>query len=437
MKRDGLILLGFILISFTAGQVVSAPQEKKRSKVSYKVEYKDPAIEEMRERNRKAKEERDKVTSEIRDVQKKRREQERKVEKILTFDYSGVEVPESPEVFKSAFHFPPIPQYYTGTCWAFATTSFLESELARLAGKKIKLSEMHTVYYEYLEKARRYIQERGDSFFNQGSESNAVTRIWKKYGAVPASVYGGDLSEDRRHDHSEMYGEMKAYLGYVMKQNSWDEKTILETLKVILDKYMGPPPEEFQFSGGTVTPRGFLDDVLQLKMDDYVAIISTLKFPFYTRGEYEVPDNWWHSKDYYNVPLDEFHGLIKKAIQAGYTVALGGDVSEPGYQGFEDAAIVPEFDIPQEFINQESREFRFYNKTTEDDHLIHLVGYAEVGGRDWFLIKDSSRSARWGKFEGLYFYRDDYIKLKMLTAMFHRDVLNDILGKFKENPGAP
>ena len=129
--------------------------------------------------------------------------------------------------------------------------------------------------------------------------------------------------------------------------------------------------------------------------------------------------------------MDEWYDIIKNAVKSGYTITIGGDVSEPGYNGFEDAAIVPEFDIPQKYINQDSREFRFYNKTSADDHGIHLVGYKKVDGHDWFLIKDSARSSRHGKFEGYYFYRDDYIKLKMLTFMVHKDAMKDVLKRFK------
>jgi bleomycin hydrolase len=93
---------------------------------------------------------------------------------------------------------------------------------------------------------------------------------------------------------------------------------------------------------------------------------------------------------------------------------------------------VPTFDIPQRFINQDAREFRFFNHATEDDHGLHLVGYASAGGRDWFLIKDSARSSRWGKFEGYYFYREDYVRLKMLTILVHKDVVKDLLAKFPQ-----
>ena len=426
MRKALTLLLSLCL----GGLLVSAPLAQVH-KVKYVKKYYDPVLEELREKAEKEKAKQDSLTAEIRNRQKKLREKEREERRVLRFDFVGVEKPASPQVFKSAFHFPPVPQYRTGTCWSFSTTSFLESEVARLTGQKIKLSEMHTVYYEYLEKVRRYVRERGNSLVGQGSEPNAVTRIWKKYGVVPREVYPGVVGEDRRYDHARMFEEIKNYLNYVKAHNYWDEEEVIATVKIILNKYMGAPPTSFQYKGKRMTPLEFLHDVLKLNPDDYLVAMSTLSIPFYTKGEFKVPDNWWHSADYYNLPLEEWYDVIKKAVINGYTVVLGGDVSEPGYNGFEDAAIVPDFDIPQEYINQDSREFRFYNKTTTDDHGVHVVGYTRIGDHDWFLIKDSARSSRHGKFKGYLFYRDDYIKLKMLTFMVHKDAMKEALKKFK------
>jgi len=431
MRRISIIVLATCL-SFSIVSPLSA-QRSKKDKVKYVKKFSDPVLEEMREKAKKEKEERDAITEEIRDQQQKRKEEERKERKILRFDFEGVKKPASPDVFKSVFHFSPVPQYRTGTCWSFSTTSFLESEVARLTGQQIKLSELHTVYYEYLEKVRRYVRERGDSEFGQGSEANAVTRIWKKYGAMPEEVYTGLVDGNERHEHTQMFQEMNNYLHYVNDHDYWDEEEVIAAVKIILDKYIGTPPTSFEYQGKTVTPLEFMHKVLKINPDDYVDVMSTLSVPFYTKGEFKVPDNWWHSADYYNIPLKEWYGIIKNAIKNGYTVAIGGDVSEPGYNGFEDAAIVPEFDIPQKYINQDSREFRFYNKTSTDDHGIHLVGYKKVAGRDWFLIKDSARSSRHGQFKGYYFYRDDFIKLKMLTFMVHKDAMGDVLKKFTTN----
>lgn len=109
--------------------------------------------------------------------------------------------------------------------------------------------------------------------------------------------------------------------------------------------------------------------------------------------------------------------MIVKAVKAGYSVPIGGDTSEPGYNRYEGIAFVPEIDIPQDLINQESREYRIYNESTGDDHAVHLIGYIQINGVDWFLIKDSSRSAYQSEHPGYYFYRGDYVKLKMLNAV--------------------
>jgi bleomycin hydrolase len=424
----------FVLIFVLCFSVVLCAQEAKKKEVKkdkaiYQDRYMDPVIKEMFEKNEKFKEEAAAKTKEIIKAYKEKIKKERK---SLRFDMSAIEKPASPDVFKPLFHFEPVAQYLTSTCWCFSTTSMLESELYRIHKKKIKLSEMHTVYYEFVQKALYFVKTRGSSFFTRGAEFNSVTRMWEKYGAVPYDVYPGVLAEDKRYDHSEMYTEMYNYLQYIKEHNYWCEKTVATQIKAILNKYMGKPPTSFTYEGKEMTPLDFLHNVLQLNPKDYVGVMSTLSVPFYTKGEYVVPDNWWHSKEYHNVPLDVFYELIKKALKEGYTVVIGGDISEPGLNGFEDAAIVPTFDIPPEYIDQSAREFRFYNRTSTDDHGIHIVGYTRLGDHDWFLIKDSGRSARWGKFEGYYFYRDDYIKLKMLTFLVHKDVLKDILPKFKE-----
>jgi bleomycin hydrolase len=277
------------------------------------------------------------------------------------------------------------------------------------------------------------VQRRGDRGVSQGSETNAVLRMIRLYGAVPIEAYPG-LIGGERHDHTRMSKEIQSYLDYAEENDIWDEEYVLEHVRAILNRYLGEPPTVFDYDGRMMTPHAFVKDVLKLNVDDYPSAMSTLYIPFYTRGVFDVYDNWWRDSTYYNLPLDEWYTTIVRAIDNGYTLTIGGDVSEPGWNGFEDAAVVPDFDIPQSFINQDSREYRFYHDVTTDDHGVHLVGHLVIDGRDWFLVKDSSRSARWGKFRGYYFVRDDYVRLKMLTITVHKDVLGDILLKFESTP---
>lgn len=356
--------------------------------------------------------------------------------RYLAVDLSDRDLPNKLELYpQQQWHNPPLSQGNTGTCWCFSTTSFLESEEYRLYQSEVKLSEMFTVYWEYVEKARRYIQERGRSLFDEGSEANAVIRIWKKYGVVPAESYTGLLNGRIYHNHEAMVDEMRDYIHSLDETAAWDEETALGTIRSILNHYMGEPPAEVSVDGRTYTPLQYLQQVLKLDPDDYVDILSYEQEPFFQQVEYKVPDNWWHNSDYYNVPLESFMSALKSALRNGYTVSIGGDVSEPGFDRITQCAVVPDFDIPSAYINDDARQFRFSNQTTTDDHGIHLVGYLEKEGRDWYLIKDSGSGSRNNDPEadefGYYFFSEDYVSLKMMDFMVHKDAVREILDLFE------
>ncbi len=399
----------------------------------YETKYRDPVLEEIRSRDKRWKEERDEETGKIRKRQKEKEEQERLDEQALVSSLPASERPAAPDQFQQVPHLPPTPQYYTGTCWSFASTSFLESEVQRIAKKQVKLSEMATVYFEYLAKASRFIQERGDSLFAQGSESNAVTRIWKQHGAWPLEAFPGFTGEDPRHDHLRLFRELEAVLQAVKEKSLWDRQASLSMLGVILDRDLGRPPESFDFEGQTFTPREFMTGVLKISPDDYVQVMSTLSIPFHTKGEFEVPDNWWHDRSYHNVPLDEFYAGLVKAVQNGYSLSIAVDVSEPGKDAENDVLFIPDYDIPPDRIDQIAREYRLSHEVTTDDHGVHLVGHTRHAGHDWFLIKDSGRSSRRGKHKGYYFMRDDYVRLKVLAYTVHKEAIGDILSHFDRN----
>ncbi|HKI87785.1 MAG TPA: C1 family peptidase, partial [Draconibacterium sp.] len=129
--------------------------------------------------------------------------------KRFVMDQSGLDLPNDPSLYTTAWCQPTLSQGNTGTCWCFSTSSLYESEVYRQTGKKVKLSEIYTVYWEYVEKARRFIEKRGDSNFDEGSEGNAVRRIMKMYGAVPESEYTGLLDGRKFHSHAKMMEEMR------------------------------------------------------------------------------------------------------------------------------------------------------------------------------------------------------------------------------------
>lgn len=369
---------------------------------------------------------------EIENASKEYFEEKKEPKKTFKVDFTELDLPKSKDEFTHYWHNDPLSQGLTGTCWSFSTTSFFESEIYRVNKRKVKLSEMYTVYWEYVEKARRFVKERGDSHFAEGSEANAVRRMWKMYGIVPEEVYTCRFPEQRYFDHSKLIDEMTGYLKSVKERNAWNEDEVLSTIKSILNYYIGMPPVKFTYDGKEYTPKEFLLKVVNLNLDDYIDLISLMQSPYYTKIIYDVPDNWWRDGSYYNVPLDEYMNLIKNAIRNGFTMAIGGDVSEAGIDANYKVAMVPTFDIPSDYIDENARQFRFSNETTTDDHGIHLVGYKNQNGKDWFLIKDSGSGSFNVGDRGYYFYSEDYVKLKIIDFMVHRDAVGDLLKKFGE-----
>jgi len=370
----------------------------------------------------------DSVTKAIRDRQKAEKKEKKENRKTFKADFSNVSKPVF-EDFKTVWHNDPIPQHYSGMCWCFTTTSFLESEVKRISGKEVKLSELHTVYYQYLAKAERFIDERGNSLFAEGSESNAVLNMMDKYGAVPLEAYTGFKKYDT-HNHIQLFKDMEDYLNYCEENDYWEKDIILNHLKSIMNSYIGTPPQEFKYNGKKYTPLSFYKKFLKINSEEYVEFQSTLEFPFWEQSLFNVPDNWWMDEGYYNVPLGVWYEMIEKSIENGYSVNIGGDVSEPGYVAEEDAAFIPDFIMPTNAINQFSREYGIYSGTTEDDHGIHIVGVTEKDGFKWFLIKDSGSGSRKGQYKGYYMWREDYVKLKMLSFMIHKDMAKEVLKKF-------
>ncbi len=359
----------------------------------------------------------------------------KEAEKRFVMDYTNVDVPKSMSEFKTVFTTAPISQGTTNTCWCFSTLSYYETEINRITKQEVHLSQSYIVYWEYVEKAKEFVRTRGTSAFGEGSESNAVTRMMKMYGVVPYDNYTGLKPNQPFYDHVTLFDELNKYLQNVKASGAWNEAEVVSTFKSILAFHMGEPPMNATVTTGnvkkTMTPQQYLTNVCKLNPDDYIEFMSLMQSPYWTKAEYDVPDNWWNSADYYNVPLDTWMELIKNGIKNNYSVAIGGDVSEGGMNPQLGVAMVPSYDVPHEYIDENARQFRFSNGTTTDDHGIHLVGWCEKPNGMWFLIKDSGSGSRNNpQNPGYYYYHEDYVKLKMMTFTIHKDAAKDVLAKF-------
>ena len=328
-------------------------------------------------------------------------------------------------------------QASSGTCWSFATTSFVETELIRLGKGEHILSPMLNVRFTYLPKAINYIRYSGLTNFGPGGQAHDVMNVIKEFGFIPEEIYNGmNIGEDK-HNHGEMDAVLKAIVDAVNKDRGgkitprWQE-VIESTLNI----YLGAPPKEFSYQGKTYTSKSFVES-LGFKPEDYIELTSYMHHPFYSKFDLEVPDNW--SKDqYYNVPIDDIIKIMDNAITKGYSIAWDGDVSEKKFdkKGF---AIIPLDEEPpvdkpkkdsvdvqpekEKVITQRMRQETFDNRTTTDDHLMHVIGIAkDQNGTKYYYTKNS-----WGtkdrKYGGYWYISESYVRLKTIAIVVHKDVV--------------
>jgi bleomycin hydrolase len=327
---------------------------------------------------------------------------------------------------------PVISQGVTGTCWSFSTTSFLEAEIIRLTGKKIDLSEMYNVRNTYPKKAENYVMRQGKAQFSEGGLAHDVINSLREYGLVPNSIYTGLNGEEEKHNHAELQALLEGMLKVIVenpaKKLSPKWKTAVQS---VLDVYLGKNPSEFTFEGKTYTPASFLA-FTKINPDSYVSLTSFTNQPFYKSFIINIPDNFSNGS-FYNLPLEELVQNIDNALDKGFTLSLDCDVSEPYFSGKYGIAAVPANDAdsktilteikPEKTITPEYRQQEFENLTTQDDHLMHIVGKVkDQKGNFYYKVKNSWGTENMGN-EGYIYMSVAYVKLKAISILVHKDGL--------------
>ena len=338
---------------------------------------------------------------------------------------------------------PVISQGETGTCWSFATTSFLEAEIIRTTGKKIDLSEMYNVRNTYLDKAENYVMRQGKSQFGEGGLSHDVINSARKYGIVPESNFIGKTNPEEQYNHSKMEAELEAIVKKVVSQTPKVYPNWKADYAAVLDNYMGKFNENLIISpklsidnstisndGKSLTPKQFLTST-KLNLDDYVSITSYTNEPYYSKFILNIPDNFANGS-FYNLPLDEFIQNIDNALDKGFTLALDTDVSEKTFSGKNGIAVVPDNENdaqiiltqikPEKNITPAYRQAEFENFDTQDDHLMHIVGKVmDQKGNPYYKVKNSW-GTKSGK-DGFVYISVPYVRLKAISVMLHKDGL--------------
>lgn len=328
-------------------------------------------------------------------------------------------------------------QERTGTCWSFATSSFLESEVKRTKKIDIDLSEMFSVRATYMDKAQNYILRQGKANYSEGSLSHDVIKAVERVGVVPEIVFSGKPEGVEVHNHGEMVSATKGMLNGLQKQKNLSPRW-KAAMGALLDIYMGSAPEKFKYEGKEYTPISFAD-FLGIKGSDYISLTSYTHHPFYQSFVLEIPDNYSNGS-YQNIPIEELEKVVDHAIQNGFSVAWDGDVSEATFNHKEGLAILPKdakrenlWDKPdaEVSVTQELRQSTFESKATTDDHLMHLVGIAyDNKGTKYYKIKNS-----WGTsntFKGYLYMSQAYFQLKTVGVLLHKEAIpKDISKKFQ------
>lgn len=356
---------------------------------------------------------------------------------------------------------PVLSQGSTGTCWSFSALSFFESEMIRKGIKNPPiLSEMYIARKSYEDKADRYIRLDGKANFSQGGEFEDIPYVFKKYGIVPQEVYEGLNYGTDKHNHQELFKGLNGYvqgiLNYVNNKGNapLSTKAWKSGLNGILDAYLGEDPTHFTYKGKEYTPMSFAKST-GLNMDDYVTITSFKDLPMHDKVTLLISDNWLWSEAY-NVSLDELFNTAVYALKNGYTIEWAVDVSEKGFNFQKGLAIVPEdestikvkgkdnsnfsdsgaskednaFYTPGKEleITPELRQEGYDNKTTTDDHGMHITGlYKEADGTLYFLVKNS-----WGTGnlpEGYIYVSENYFKYKTIAICLHKDAVPNVIAK--------
>ena len=317
----------------------------------------------------------------------------------------------------------------TGTCWCFATVSFLESELLRLGKGEHDLSEMYIVKKAYEQKAMNYIKAHGKANFNEGGQAHDVTNEIIDHGIVPESVMDGIEYNSDKHNHNELRAVLTNFLDGVLKakkpSNVW-----FKAFTAILDVYLGNDSKSFEYNGKTYTPNSFANE-LGISAENYVEITSYTDLPYYEASVLILPDNWSYDK-YYNVPLDDFITIMENSINKGYTFVWDGDMSDAGFTRNEGIAVIEdendkekkylEAPIKEKHIDADFRQAQYESFHITDDHLMHIVGIVkDQNGVKYYKTKNS-----WGTnsiYKGFWNMSEEYMRLHTVAIMVHKDAI--------------
>ena len=354
-------------------------------------------------------------------------------------------------------------QNRSGTCWDYSTLSFFEAEILKATGKTYDLCESFVANKDYMDRAVQVVRLHGDCQFAQGGSAYDVYYVLKNYGICPedAMPFPGSLYGDSLNNFNEFFGQLEPYVAGIARSKANKISSQWKVgLQGILDAYLGKCPESFTYQGKKYTPKSFAAS-LGLNWDNYVSITSYSHKPYYTQYAVEVQDNWRNPLSW-NLPMEDMARIIENAIMNGYTVAWGGDVSEPGFTRkglayFYDTKKMESLSgsdmarwlkmspakrtnlvdslgctVPELEPTAEQRQQRFDNWELTDDHGMLIYGIAkDQNGKEYYMVKNSWGES--GDYKGTWYMTKNFIIANTMDYMVNKNAIpKDILKKIED-----
>lgn len=319
-------------------------------------------------------------------------------------------------------------QHRSGTCWDYATLGYFESEVLRKTGKTYDLCEMFVVSKDYMDCATHYVRMHGYSQISEGGSCDDVLEVIRQHGICPeeAMPAPGSLVGDSLANFTVFFPELEKLVKSVVKKDAKEPMAHWkDSVQTMIERYVGRCPESFVYEGKTYTPKTFAER-LGLVYDDYVSLTSYLHHPFHQWFVIEAPYKW-RLKPSYNIPIEKLMEVLDHAIDAGYTVAWGGDVSgardltnaeNKGIFTYSGVAKLPKGLVPTQQLRQELwDDWRFTY-----DHVMLIYGKAvDEEGNPYYLVKNSWGDV--GDYKGTWYMSRDYMTLNTTYLFLNRHAL--------------
>jgi len=312
-------------------------------------------------------------------------------------------------------------QHRSGTCWAYATLGYFESEILRQTGKTYDLCEMFVVNNDYMDCATHYVRMHGYSQISEGGSCDDVLAVLRTHGICPESAMPapGSLTGDSLANFKVFFPELERTVSSIVDKSAkaprhhWQD-----SVRSVIERYIGRCPDSFVYEGKTYTPQSFAA-TLGLNLDDYVSLTSYTHHPFGKWFIIEAPYKW-RLKPSYNIPIEQLMDVLDKALDEGYTVAWGGDVT--GDFTRTGLALLPDGVQP----SQELRQAQWDDWRFTYDHVMLVYGKAtDEQGHPFYLVKNS-----WGKsgqYGGIWYMSRDYMALNTTYLFLNRHALPEEL----------